>query len=200
MLTQKIAQSANRVTFLLDQHRDLKLPQFIEEVLPGMTAVEINTALWAAQELGYISEPIVSEDKDKNNTVEIYKVPESDFGSDVEYLREMLMYAFTQLAKKENDLEDNYLKSWLFGFPVYDVEVARKSLVKEHKLAEYELTDPNDLASTYNFTTLYENGEQMWGKKQFTVQPTGEEKPETSPVETPDQESTTTTTTEGETE
>jgi hypothetical protein len=56
--------------------------------------------------------------------------------------------------------------------------IALGYLIHTKVLAQYELTDPEDLKSTYTFTSLYENSEQMWGRKYFEKQPTGDEVPE----------------------
>lgn len=174
MITNKMLHNANKVAYIAQQYPEHKLGQII--ALLGMPAIDINTAIWAATELGFIEEP-----NKATGEIVIGKLPDTwDFGQEVEDLKEALVYSFTELAKKETDLEETYLGNWTNGYPAHDVLIAMKQLLGDKVLAEYDLTDPMDLKSTYTFYTLYENGEQMWGRKQFETQPTGEEKPDNS--------------------
>lgn len=173
----KIIQNAHKIVHIIKQNPEKKLSEVI--ALLQMPAIDINAGIWAAEDLGFISEP----DKE-TDTVEILKLPKKwDFGPGVKELQEKIMYSFEKLAKREADLEEHYVKNWTAGYPSHDIDIAIETLIKAKKLARYELTDPKDLKSTYVFYSLYENGEQMWGAKQFKEEPTGEEVPDTTNVD-----------------
>lgn len=181
MITEKMRHNANKIAFYVQQYPEKKVSEMLAVL--ELPAIDINTAFWAAQELGWISEP--NKEKD---SVELLSVPEIwDFGDNVAELEEALLYAFARLATKETDLEEFYISQWTEGYPKQDVLVAIKHLLVERKLAEYEVKDASvdekgnkvykdgeQVMETYIFYTLYENGEQMWGRKQFKVDPLAE--------------------------
>lgn len=172
MITRKMLENANKVSFIIQQYPEKTLTEVI--ALLQMPAIDINSCIWAAQELGFISEADL-----ETGRVELLTPPETwDFGNDVKELQDMLVYSLTQLAKKEQDLEEVYMSNWTGGYPSQDLLVAVRHLMQEQRVADYQLTDPKDLKSTYTFYTLFENREQLWGQKQFAVEPTGAEKPE----------------------
>lgn len=193
MITEKVLNNANKVAFLVKQYPEHTLTQIIG--LLTMPSVEINTSIWAATELGFITE-VDPETK----MVKLGPVPPEtwQFGHEVDDLMAMIEYAFVQLAKKEQDLEEVYVSNWTHGYDSHDVMIALAHMVNTKVLATYSLTDPKDTKSTYTFYSLYEFGEQMWGSKQFKEEPTGEENPDTSdeavPSETENFDTTTTTT------
>lgn len=170
-LPQKIVEHAHQIAFLVQQYPDHNIDKIIS--LIPVSPIHINTALWLAIDLGFIEDPA-----DNGGKMILKKVPtEWELGEGVEDLKLMLVYAFSKLAKKEQDLEENYVSNWTMGYPAHEVMIALKQLVNNKVLATYDLTDPLDLKSTYTFYTLYENGEQMWGRKSFAEQPTGMEQP-----------------------
>ncbi|MGI9028168.1 MAG: hypothetical protein ACR2FM_05020 [Candidatus Saccharimonadales bacterium] len=193
MITDKILNNANKVAFLVNQYPEHTLTQIIG--LLTMPSVEINTAIWAATELDFITEVDPKTQKVQLGS----KAPKTwQFGEDIDDLMAMIHYAFIQLAKKEQDLEENYVSNWTLGYPAQDVMIALNQLVNSKMLATYKLTDPKDTKSTYTFYSLYEFGEQMWGSKQFKEEPTGEEVPDLGNPELPNENETpdnTTTTT-----
>lgn len=178
----KMIENANKVAFLVKQYPDHTLTQIIG--LLGMPSIEINTAIWKATELGYITELDTETQKVAlgPNAPEVF-----EFGDTVNELMEMITFSFGELAKKEQDLEENYVSNWTMGYASHDVLIALAHLVNTRVLATYDLTDPKDTESTYTFFSLYENGEQMWGKKQFKQEPTGEEVP-TTPDDIPEED------------
>jgi len=164
--------NANKVAFLVKQYPEHTLTQIIG--LLGMPSIDINTSIWAATEMGYITEL----DQETSRVLPGPDMPRKfTFGSKVNELMQKLHYAFSNLAQREEDLEENYVSNWTLGYDAHDVLIALSHLVNTKVLARYELTDPKDTESTYTFYSLYENGEQMWGKKQFKEEPTGEETP-----------------------
>lgn len=169
-------ENANKVAYLIQQYPDRSLPEIIGVMqLPG---VEINTAIWLATELGWISEP----DKDEG-AVRFLSEPKDgfQFGDRLEQLKEMLVYSFEKLAKKEQDLEENYLSNWTAGYPGHDVMIAMRQLLNDKDLAEYVVEDGEN---KYTFYTLAKNREQEWGRKQFKKRPKPADN--SSPVPTED--------------
>ena len=169
MINEKMMQNANKVTFLIQQYPEHNLTQIIG--LLGMPSIEINTAIWVATEQGMITEPTP-----EGKVLLGKNVPSSwEFGPEVKSLMDMLKYAFKELAKKEQDLEENYVSNWTLGYNTHDVMIALLHLVNIKAVATYQLTDPNDLESTYTFYSSYPTGKHMWGRSQFKQEPTGEE-------------------------
>lgn len=172
MLTKKMSEDAQKAAYIVYQYPEKNLDEVIACL--AMPGVDINTALWAAQEAGYIAEPDLETGK-----MEFLKAPDDwDFGDEERELEARILYCFRELAKKERDLEENYLTDWCHGYPGHDIIVAMKRLVENRQLNHYDLTDPKDLKSTYTFYSLFENSENMWGREYFKEQPTGEEKAE----------------------
>lgn len=161
-ITDKMMHNAHKLTFLVEQYPGHKLADVI--LLLELPAIEINCAVWLAVQLELVTEP-----GEKTGIIELISPPEEyDFGDEVADLKDMILYSFQQLAKKETDLEENYLSQWTTGYPSHDVIIAMKLLIDERSLAEYELPDGKEI---YKFYTLYENMEQLWGRKQFKKDP-----------------------------
>lgn len=175
MKTKKIMENACKVTFLIQQYPEKKLPEILS--LLQLPALDINAAIWAAQDMGWINEP-----DDKTGYVELIEAPLTwSFGDSIYNLKNSLLYCFEKLAKKEQDLEENYINQWTQGYPAHDVLVAVKSLLVDRRLFEYELLDQQrnekgklqfdkkgePIMDPYIFYTLWENAEQEWGRKQF---------------------------------
>lgn len=173
MITEKMTENAHKIAFIKQNYPEHKLNDIIN--LLQMPAIDINTALWSAQELGFISTPNA-----ETGVLELLSPPETyDFGQTVRDLQSAIVLSFTELAKKETDLEETYFSQWVSGYSTQDVLVAMKDLLNRRVLFEYEIEDKPDKKglepSTYTFYTLYENSEQLWGAKQFKKNPiTGE--------------------------
>lgn len=164
--------NAHKVAFLVKRYPDKMLSEIVEQL--AMPAIEINTAIWTAVELGLIAEP--SQVEDHVGEMKFLKAPKKwQFGAAVDNLLDMLEYSFKELAKTERDLDEVYVSNWTLGYDSHDVIIAVGYLLDTKVLAQYELTDPKDLKSTYTFTTGYDSREQMWGRKYFAEEPTGAE-------------------------
>lgn len=174
--TPKQVQTMDKLVFLATQYADKTIQELSS--LFAMSIFEINTAIWQAQDEGFLY-----VDK-KTGLYKIEKTPEVwEFGIEVEEIMHTILYTFQKLAEEENDLGDHDLSKWASGWLNHDVAVAMKMLLEEHKLAEYEITDvmtlepskkglkrgkePKVIEDTYTFYSLYENAEQEWGRKQF---------------------------------
>lgn len=154
--------NANKFTYLVKQYPEHKLEQLVS--LLSTPAIDINTAVWYAVELGFVAEP----DK-KTGKVELLKQPDSwDFGPDYGALEDMLLYAFQQTAKQKTDLEENYVSNWTLGHPSHDVMIAMLRLLEDERIAKYVIEDGEN---PYTFYTLFENRKKLWGRKQFNKDP-----------------------------
>ena len=169
MVTTTMRENANKLAFLAQQYPEHKLPQLL--ALFQMPAIDINATVWAAQELNFISEPDADTEE-----VKLLRPPKIwNFGPVEKELEDLIIYSFTQLAKKEVDLEENYMANWTAGYTGQDTLIAAKHLIEQHKLASYEIEDGEN---SYTFFTLYENSEQLWGSKQFKKPPVSGDKAE----------------------
>lgn len=167
MVTKKIRYNAHKVAYLANQFPNHKLKQLVD--LITLPQIDINAALWYAQELGLIKG--INKDTEE---VERGETPtEWDFGPEVAELETLLVYCVKQLGSDEADMEEVYMSNWTNGYPSHDVLIALKHLVNQKILATYELTDVQededgqDASSTYTFFTLFKNRSKKWGKKQF---------------------------------
>lgn len=180
MKSNVMLENANKIAYLISEYPERNLPEIIGLLeLPG---VEINSAIWLATELGWISEP----DKDEG-AVRFLEAPKDgwQFGDRINALKDMLVYSFEKLAKKEQDLEENYLSNWTAGYAVQDTMIAVRSLIKQDKLlADYIVEDGEN---KYTFYTLAVNAEHEWGRKQFKKAP---EAPDNSAPDAPTEEPT----------
>jgi hypothetical protein len=162
-------ENANKLAYLKKIYPELDTDDLLK--LMQCSGVEINSAIWLAEELGFISvDP-------KTSQMTFKKAPETwQFGKDVKLLEDIIVYCFQQLAKRETDLDEKFLTDWLVGYPVQNSLIAVSNLVSDRVLAEYELTDDTfkTAKSVYKFYTLYENSEMMWGKKNFSKSPKAE--------------------------
>lgn len=174
-LDTKTTQDAHKVAYLIQQFPKHTMAEII--ALLVMPAIDINTAIWAAQDMNLIGEP-----DEKTGKAELLEPPKSwDFGTDEKHLENVLLYCFGQLAKKETDLEETYLSNWTNGYTAHDVLIALRRLLESRQLAEYQIddTDKQGVVNAYTFFTLYDNREQLWGTKQFKEPPVSEAQAET---------------------
>lgn len=163
MITEQTRRNAHKIAFLLEQYPDHNIDKIMS--LLQMPPIDINAGVWAAVELKLISEP----DLKKGGAVQLLNKPKKwDFGPNITDLCTNIIYCFNKLALKEQDLEENYLTNWLGGYSSQDTLIAIKLLISEQKLAEYEIEDGEN---AYTFFTLWDNREQLWGRKQFKVDP-----------------------------
>lgn len=173
----KVLNNAHKITFVMKHYPDKKLPDLL--TLMAMPAVDINSALWAAEDLGYITQP-----NKKTGELAFKAEPKDgwDFGQSVKDLQGSLLYCMSVLARTQSDLEEFFISKWTAGYPVIDVLVAMKSLLVTNRVTEYELQDQRrdekghlmfeedentPLMDTYIFYTLPENAAHQWGKLSF---------------------------------
>lgn len=167
-MTPRITQNANKVAYLVQQYPEKNAGQII--ALLEMNPIDINAAVWAAVDLGYISEP----DKEDGGAVRFLKAPESwDFGPNCTDLIDTIYYAMEKMNGRGDDMEENYMSNWTLGYTGQDVLIAMKRLLENKQLFKYEIEDGD---SSYTFFTLYENRNKKWGSKQFKKSPLKEEK------------------------
>lgn len=179
MISKKMQHNAHKFAFFVETYPEHTVAQII--AILEMPAIDINCAIWAATELGIISEP----DKETNMTAILKKPEVWNFGKVEADLEDALLYSFQQLAKKETDLEENYLSQWTGGYTSHDVMIALKQLINDEQIASYELEDTltmkgkNGEPNIYTFFTLYENRDKQWGAKQFKQSPIPPKKDDT---------------------
>lgn len=71
------------------------------------------------------------------------------------------------------DVEEGTLQLWLRGIRPSEVEIALHVLQQIGFISKYELKNPKDEETKYNFYTLRVNDGQKWGLKQFKdIEPT----------------------------
>lgn len=182
MVTQRMKENANKFAYLVKAYPEKNVNDIIN--LFRLAPVDVNSAIWLATELNWIKidhrkETVELPDpKKKNATIsqevtipyaEVTGGPEVwDFGSDVKELEDTLQYAFEHINKDENDMEENYLSSWLQGYAPQDSLIAVKHLMEDGVLHEYQLEDGEN---KYIFYTLKKNADKLWGQKQFKKNP-----------------------------
>jgi len=168
-ISKQLEQMAHKVAYLVKSYPEHKIGQIT--TLIQAPAIVINCSLWAAQDLGFISEP-----DPKTGMTKLLKDPTGlEMGEGLAELKMLLTLAFTHLAKRETDLEEHYISQWTQGFTAHDVLIALKQLQEEKVLAEYLIEDGKE---TYTFFTLYENREKLWGRAQFKKDPLATDKDE----------------------
>lgn len=162
MITKKTLENANKFAYLAGAYPDHSAAEIIG--LMEMPAIDINTALWAAVELGWVLDP-----KTHEGVTGLVQAPETwQFGQQLQDLEDNLLYAFSVIGKAETDIEEHKLSEWTEGYPKHDLAIVMKRFLADKVLASYELEDTNpENDSMYTFYTLYENREQKWGAKQF---------------------------------
>lgn len=157
-----MTENANKIAFLVESYPKHTMSQII--ALVQLPAIDINAAIWYATELGFIGEP-----DEKTGVPPLLNRPMVwNFGEAEGDLEDELVYCFKQLAKKETDLEENYLSNWTAGYSNHDTLIAVKSLEQEGVLAQYQIEDKEN---KYIFFTLAENKDKLWGQHQFKENP-----------------------------
>lgn len=189
MITKHMKENANKFAYLVRAYPEKNVNDIIN--LFRLSPIDTNCAIWLATELNWIEierrkEVVEKFDaKGKKTDDELVEVPYAkiveepeswQFGDTVTELEHTLRYAFEHINKDENDMEENYLSSWLSGYATQDTLVAVKHLIEDGVLHEYQLEDGEN---KYIFYTLKKNADKLWGQKQFKKNPlTGEENTE----------------------
>lgn len=170
MATQKMVEDAHKFTFLALQYPEHSAAQLVA-LFKQMPDMDTNAAIWTAIDLGFIEKP----NKDAKNGKIVVKNPPKEwaFGDNVNRLYDTIWYCFTKLYEEEKDLEENYLMAWLSGYIAHDILVALKWLIADQRIAQYEIEDGEN---AYDFFTLWESREQLWGRKQFKNDPLAQPK------------------------
>lgn len=178
-LTGKALNDVHKAAFLCNEYKDKTIREVAS--LLELSAMDINNALWRCEDLGYIT---VDEEK---RTFTVNNLPEKwEFGEDVEFLKDQLIYTFNHMARSEADIEENYLANMTRGYAAQDLVIATKQLLADKVITTYELTnetemplskkakargkDPQIVRDTYTFYCLTENLGKEWGRKQFKNQ------------------------------
>lgn len=176
--TEKIKQNAQKFAYLVKAYPEKSVTEVIG--LFQLGPIDINTAIWAAVDLGYITEvdqeqflPAPEGEDSKLNPhfqhADPKKLPKAwDFGPVEAELESALTYAFKKLNAEEKDLEENYLSNWLGGYATHDSLIAVKRLLETNVLHEYQIEDGEN---EYLFYSLKENAGKNWGQKQFKINP-----------------------------
>lgn len=165
MQNKRMTENVHKIAYLVEQYPEKNLEGIIEMLV--MPAIEINTGLWLAQDLGILSAP-----DPETGLMTVLKAPKAwEFGKAVTELQEMILYAYGKMNANETDQEEFDYSAWCMGYAAHDALIAMKQLLEQKKMAQYEVVDGEN---TYTFYTLYENGEQEWGRKQFKTEPTEE--------------------------
>lgn len=174
--TDKQTHDVHKLVYLANEYPDKTIRELGE--LFAMTMIEVNSAIWRAQDLG-----LLFVDK-QTGYFKVEMVPEKwELGPEVEDLRVNILYVLGKLAEDEQDMEEHAFGVWTAGHGSHNVLTAMKSLLNENKVASYDLDDeqevpvskkakgrgkqPEIVKNTYTFYSLWDNAEQQWGRKQF---------------------------------
>ncbi len=173
-LTGKALNNVHKVVFLANEYSTKPMKEISSLVI--LPPADVNVAIWRAIDMGFLT-------VDNDDKVTIHEVPEVwELGEDVEYLKQTIVYLFKHLARDEMDLEENLFGHWTAGYATHDVMIAMKLLLADKVMSTYEITNAEIVKkgtktreevtrdSTYTFYTLWENNEQMFGRKQFKDQ------------------------------
>jgi hypothetical protein len=150
-------ENVHKLVYLAREYPDKTITEVAG--LFSLPALEVNAAIWAAQDMGYI----IVDEKTKKATVDM--VPDMwRFGKDISNIEGYLVYVFERLSRDETDPEENFLLTWMRGYPTHDVLVALKHVVDEGILSTYTVKNAGE---KYLFYSLARNAEHKWGEKQF---------------------------------
>lgn len=169
-LSGQALHDVHKVVFLANEYPGKTAKELAK--LFDLSALDINNAMWRAEDLGYL---VVDRETNKYT---VDTVPDTyEFGDDVKFLREQVIYAFQHLATTEADMEENYLANWTLGYSASDLSIVVKGLLADKILSTYEVGNTVEVkpgkpakgqrTDTYLFYTLTENLAHEWGRKQF---------------------------------
>lgn len=180
-------QKVHKVVYLMREYPGKTINDFCDTFLaPDMGVFDINTAIWRARDLGYVV--LNDPEFDGSGTYQVDRVPDVwQFGRAVDNLMVSIPYIVENLNKEEGDIMERQLQKWFMpDYTKPDYAVALRQLLSDKVIASYELTNVNriepskkakgrgkksqEIRDTYTFYTLWANGEQRWGVKQFPDQ------------------------------
>lgn len=179
--TDKMLHNAHKIAFLMQQYPEKLLPEVT--TLMAMPAIDINSAIWTAEEFGLIATP-----NKETHELKFLAEPKDGwvFGNEVDDLEDATLFCLTMLARQEMDLEEFFITTWIKGYPTFDTLVAVKHLLTTNRLVEYVLQDQRrdekgnpmfdedentPLMDDYIFYSLPEHAANEWGRKQFKNDP-----------------------------
>lgn len=170
----KLSNNINKLTYLALEYPEKTITELGK--MFSMSVLDINVMIWKAKEDGFL------KINKKTGKVDVLKF-RPGFDPTIEELKDNIVYAFKKLAENKSDITDYELGQWAAGYNTQDYAVAVKQLLGQKILHQYELTNvteipaskkargrgkkPEKVEDTYTFYTLYENGEQEWGRAQF---------------------------------
>lgn len=105
---------------------------------------------------------------------------DSDFGKDMQRVKDMMIETITNLNSEQEDILEENLFVWI-GAPLIISKVALKLLINESKLKTYWIRDLKDPKSKYRYHTLPENVEKKFATKNFKKQGKGKKGVNVSP-------------------
>jgi len=160
--TKRVIENAHKVTFLATEYPKHSLADIIK--LLQLAAIDINASIWAAVDLGLITEP-----NPETGRVEVLKRPDKwQFGTEIEELHDLILYMLEHCAEKETDLDEYELSNWLAGYPTHNTLIALKQLLAEEKIATYVIEDGENI---YTFYTTFEAKDKLFARKRFKKDP-----------------------------
>lgn len=93
------------------------------------------------------------------------------FGTENTRIQDEILRLIADKNSKEDDVEVGQLQFWGRGILPAALEIAIESVKKTDLVSSYEVVDPYDDKSTYEFLTLKNHMGEMWGLKQFKKPP-----------------------------
>jgi hypothetical protein len=186
-LTPVELANVHKVVYLMNEYPGKTINDFATTFLvPEMGVFDINTSIWRAEDLGYL---VISDPEfDGSGHYSVDRVPEKwQFGPEVEGLLRSIPFLIEKLNKEEGDIMERQLQTWFApNYARHDYGIALRLLLNDHTIASYELTNvnkiepskkakgkgekPKEIRDSYTFYTMWQNGEQRWGVKQFPDQ------------------------------
>lgn len=180
-------QAVHKVVWLMNEYRGKTINEFASTFLvPDMGVFDINVAIWRAEELGYVV--LDDPEFDGSGKYSVDRVPDAwQFGEGVEHLMRAIPFLLQRMNKEEGDIMEQQLQQWFApNYPRYESVIALKRLLNDKVIASYEIVNVNkipaskkgkkrgkvdkDIRDPYTFYTMWENGENRWGAKQFPDQ------------------------------
>lgn len=153
------SENVHKFVLLARQYPDHTVGEIAE--LFQLPAIDMNVAIWAAEDCG-----MISVDK-KTKKITLVDLPESwPLGEDVEHLQNLIIETLEHFAEDKSDLEETYFAGWAAGYPTQDIFVATISLELSRRIVIYTVED-TEAESEYTFYSLPENAPERWGQKQF---------------------------------
>jgi hypothetical protein len=186
-LTPTEVEIVHKLVWLMNEYPGKTINDFAGTFLqPDMGVFDINVAIWQAEAVGYIVLDDPNFDGEGHYKVDM--VPDDyEFGEDVAGLMKSIPFLIARMNKEEGDIMEKQLQLWFApNHPRFNYTIALKRLLNDRVIASYELTNVNkipaskkakgrgktdkEIRDTYTFYTMWENGEQRWGAKQFPDQ------------------------------